>query len=154
VVDEELDGTDVVRQLLGERQRVAHQTRNALSQGVVEAFDVIRFAVLLRNGFVLGWWNHTLVDLIAICVAHDITHVARMCMLTSGILMAVQAFVSARPTRTYVAGTSYVEDTVGGEIVEEIETPELPEVFALFGAILDPHDRSQRLGDCLQSFQT
>jgi hypothetical protein len=41
----ELDGTDVVRQFLGGRQRVAHQTRNALSQGVVEAFDVIRFAV-------------------------------------------------------------------------------------------------------------
>jgi hypothetical protein len=26
-------------------------------RGVVEAFDVIRFAGFLRNGFVLGWWN-------------------------------------------------------------------------------------------------
>ena len=52
-------------------------------------------------------------------MTRDITHVARMCMLTADILIAVQALVSARPTRTDVAGTSYVEDTVGGEIVED-----------------------------------
>jgi hypothetical protein len=54
VVDEERDGTDVVSQFLGERQRIAHQTRNALSQGVVEAFNVIGFAGFLRYSFVLG----------------------------------------------------------------------------------------------------
>jgi len=54
VVDEELDGTDVVSQFLGDRHRVAHQTRNALSQGVVEAFNVIGFAGFLRYCFVPG----------------------------------------------------------------------------------------------------
>ena len=48
MADKELDGTDVVRQFLGERQRVIHQTRNPLSQGVVETFDIIRFAGLLN----------------------------------------------------------------------------------------------------------
>jgi hypothetical protein len=64
VADEKLDGTDVVRQFLRERERVAHQTRNALSQGVVEALDMIRVAGFRRNSFVLGGWNHALVDLI------------------------------------------------------------------------------------------
>jgi len=48
VADEELDGTDVVRQFFGERQRVAHQTRNAWSQGVIEAFDMIRFTGVVK----------------------------------------------------------------------------------------------------------
>jgi hypothetical protein len=43
-----------------------HQTRNALSQGVVEAFDVIRSASFLCNGFMLGWWNHALVGFVLI----------------------------------------------------------------------------------------
>jgi hypothetical protein len=68
VADEELDDTDVVCQFLGERQRVMHETRNTLLQRVVEAFDVIRFAGSLRDSFVLGWWNHALVDRIAIRV--------------------------------------------------------------------------------------
>ena len=47
-----------------------------------------------------------------------ITHCARICMLTAGILMAVQALVSARPTRTLVTGFSDVQNQpVGGEIV-------------------------------------
>ena len=77
MTDQELDGPDVVHQFLGERQRVAHQTRHALSQGVVEAFDVIRFAGLLRNGFVLGWWNHALVDLISIGVERGLLLIDR-----------------------------------------------------------------------------
>ena len=40
MADKELDGTDVVRWFLGERERIAHQTGNTLSQGVVEALDV------------------------------------------------------------------------------------------------------------------
>ena len=54
MADEELDGTDVVSQFLGERQRVAHQTRNALSQGIVEVFNVIGFAGFLPYSLVLG----------------------------------------------------------------------------------------------------
>jgi hypothetical protein len=42
----------------------ARQTSKALSQGIVEAFDVIRFTGFRCNGFVLGWWNHALIDLI------------------------------------------------------------------------------------------
>ena len=61
---EELDGTDVVRQFLGEGQRVAHQTRHALSQGVVKALDMIGFPGLLCDRLVLAGWNHALVDLI------------------------------------------------------------------------------------------
>jgi hypothetical protein len=41
VTNEELDGTDVVLDLLGESQRVADETRQALPQGAVEALNVI-----------------------------------------------------------------------------------------------------------------
>jgi hypothetical protein len=44
MANEELNGTDMVGELLGKRQRCAYQTRNALSQRVVEPFDVIGFA--------------------------------------------------------------------------------------------------------------
>jgi hypothetical protein len=64
VVYEKLDGTNVIRQLLGERQRVAHQPRNALPQGVVETLDVIGFTGFLRNGFVLPCRDNPLVHLI------------------------------------------------------------------------------------------
>lgn len=40
---EELDGPDLVSELLGEGQRVAHQPRHTLAQGVVEPLDVIGF---------------------------------------------------------------------------------------------------------------
>jgi hypothetical protein len=53
-------------------------------------------------------------------MTRDITHVARMCMLTAGILMAVQVLVSARPTRTGVTGFSDVQnEPIGGEIVQD-----------------------------------
>ena len=53
-------------------------------------------------------------------MTRDITSFARMCMLTAGILMAVQALVSARPTRTIVTGFSDVQNQpVGGEIVQD-----------------------------------
>ena len=31
-----------------------------------QAFDVIRFAGFLCNGFMLGWWNHALVGFVSI----------------------------------------------------------------------------------------
>jgi hypothetical protein len=53
-------------------------------------------------------------------MTRDITHLARMCMLTAGILMAVQALVSAQPTRILVRGFSDLQNVpVGGEIVED-----------------------------------
>ena len=53
MADEILDGPDMVGQLFGKRQSCAHETRNAWSQGVVEAFDVMRCAGFLRHGFML-----------------------------------------------------------------------------------------------------
>jgi hypothetical protein len=41
VADKQLDGPDMVGELLGKRQCVAHQTGHALAQGVVEPLDVI-----------------------------------------------------------------------------------------------------------------
>src|SRR5262245_28717110 len=64
--DERLDGPDMVGQLFGKRQGFAHQTSNALSHGVVEAFYVIRVAAFLRHGFMLGWWNHALGGFVSI----------------------------------------------------------------------------------------
>jgi hypothetical protein len=52
-------------------------------------------------------------------MTRDTTHFARLCMLTAGILIAVQALVSARPTRIYVTGISTIEATVDGEIVPD-----------------------------------
>ena len=77
MADEERDGTDVVRQFLGERQGSAHQTRNALPQGIVETFDVIRCVGFLRHGIVLGWWNQALVDRISICVERSLLLIYR-----------------------------------------------------------------------------
>ena len=69
VADEILDGPEMVGQLFGKRQGFAHETRNAWSQGVVEAFDVMRFAGFLRHGCMLGWWNHALVGFVWIRMA-------------------------------------------------------------------------------------
>jgi hypothetical protein len=44
VADEELYGTNMVRELLGKRQRLTYQAGNALAQRVVDALDVIGFA--------------------------------------------------------------------------------------------------------------
>jgi hypothetical protein len=45
VADEELDGTDMVREFLGKRQRLTHQTGDALTQRVVETLDVIGLSI-------------------------------------------------------------------------------------------------------------
>ena len=52
MTDEELDRTDVVLDLLGEGQRVADETREALPQGVVEALDVVGFPCFLCDRLV------------------------------------------------------------------------------------------------------
>ena len=52
MTNEELDGTDVVLDLLGESQRVADETRQALPQGIVEALNVVGFLGFLRDGLV------------------------------------------------------------------------------------------------------
>ena len=52
MADEIFDGTDMVGQFFRERECFPDQTRNTLPQSVIEAFNVIGFAGLLRNGFV------------------------------------------------------------------------------------------------------
>jgi hypothetical protein len=44
MTDEKLNGPDMVSELLGKGQRVAHQPGHALPQHVVEPFEVIGFA--------------------------------------------------------------------------------------------------------------
>jgi hypothetical protein len=62
VTDAIFDGADVRRQFFGERQCFAHHTGNPpLPQGVVEAFNVIGVARLLRDGSVSLCRNHTFV---------------------------------------------------------------------------------------------
>ena len=55
-----------MRQLLGEREGLTYETRHALPQGIVEAFDVIGFASFLRDGFVSLRWNHPCVSVILV----------------------------------------------------------------------------------------
>jgi hypothetical protein len=58
VADEISSGTDVVGPFLGERQRFTYQTRQALPQRVVEAFNVISFPGVFRNSLVPLHRNH------------------------------------------------------------------------------------------------
>ena len=43
VADEDFKGPDMIGELLGERQRLAHQTGDPLTQRVVEPLDMIGF---------------------------------------------------------------------------------------------------------------
>ena len=54
MANEILNGTDVVVQLFGKRQRTAYQSRYPLPQGVIEAFDVIGLASFFVDRSVLG----------------------------------------------------------------------------------------------------
>jgi len=64
--------TDMVGELLGKGQRVAHQPGHALSQGVVEPFDVIGFTRQLADCPVLRRGNHLLIHHILIGVKRGV----------------------------------------------------------------------------------
>ena len=49
---EEPDRPDMVRQLLRERERLAHQARHPLAERTIEALDVVRLTFLLPDGSV------------------------------------------------------------------------------------------------------
>src|SRR5262249_50460173 len=66
------DGTNVVGQFLGERQRFAYETRQTLPQRVVEAFDVIGFPGVLRDSFVSLRRNHTCIGIVLICMKYGL----------------------------------------------------------------------------------
>jgi len=51
-----------MRQFLGEREGLAHQTGHALPERVIEALDVIGFASVLRDGAMLCCRNDALID--------------------------------------------------------------------------------------------
>ena len=56
------DGTNMVRQLFGKGEGVTNEPGDALPHRVIEALDMIGFAGLLRDGFVLCCWNDPCVD--------------------------------------------------------------------------------------------
>jgi hypothetical protein len=62
MADEALNGTDRVRQLLREGQRVTDEAGDALPHGVIEALNRIGFARVRRDGFVLRRGNDPGVD--------------------------------------------------------------------------------------------
>ena len=66
MADEISDGTDVVGQFLGERQRFAYKTRQTLPQRVVEAFDVIGFPGVFRNSLVPLRRHHAFIRFVLI----------------------------------------------------------------------------------------
>ena len=72
MADEELDRTHVVLHLLGEGQGVADEARETLTQGVVEALDMIGFPCFLRDGFVAFRRNDALVYFILIRVKRGV----------------------------------------------------------------------------------
>ncbi len=53
-------------QLFGKRQGLAYQTGHTLPESIVEAFDVIGFPRVLRDGFVPLRWNHACVGVLLI----------------------------------------------------------------------------------------
>jgi hypothetical protein len=75
MANEELNGPDMVGELLGKRQRRAYQTRNALSQRGVEPFDMIGFARELADRLVLRCRNHLRIDDILIRVKRGVVTV-------------------------------------------------------------------------------
>ena len=72
MADEILDGTDMVGQLFGKREGFAHQTGNALSQGIVETFNVIGFPGFLCDSLVSNRWDHALIGLLLIRLERDL----------------------------------------------------------------------------------
>lgn len=70
MADEILDGTAMIGQLFGEGERVTHQPRDALSEGVIETLNTIGFTDFFRDRFVLLSWDHALVGFILIRIEH------------------------------------------------------------------------------------
>lgn len=69
VMDEEFDGGFMYRVDLGKGQGAAHQSSHALAHGVVEAFDMIGFALLFTGTMLFGRHNR-MIRFPKITVAH------------------------------------------------------------------------------------
>ena len=66
MADEILDGPHMMGQFFGEGERVTHQPRDALSQGVIETLHMIGFAGVFRDRFVPLCWNHPCIGVVLI----------------------------------------------------------------------------------------
>lgn len=72
VTDKQLNGTEMISELLGKRQGLTHQTGNALAPRVVETLDVMGVAGSLTDRPVLRSGNHLFVDAILIRVTRGV----------------------------------------------------------------------------------
>ena len=77
MANEVFDGTDVVRQVFREGQRITDEAGDALPHSVIEALDMIRFAGVLRDSFVLRRRNDPGVDGILIRIKRRLLTVHR-----------------------------------------------------------------------------
>jgi hypothetical protein len=77
MANEVFDSTDVVRQVFREGQSVTDEAGDALPHGVIEALNMISFAGVLRNGFVLRRRNDPCVDGILIRIKRRLLPVDR-----------------------------------------------------------------------------
>ena len=71
------DGPDMIGQLFGKGEGVTYETGDALPQRVIETLDMIGFAGVLRDGFVLRRWNDPGVDGILIGIERRLLAVHR-----------------------------------------------------------------------------
>src|SRR5438128_7983963 len=78
-----------MRQFLGEREGLAHQTGHALPERVIEALDVIGFASVLRDGAMLCCRNDALIDGILVRMEGGLFTVIRWYLSGGGLLAIV-----------------------------------------------------------------
>ena len=60
------NGPDMISELFGKRERLAHQTRTALAKGIVEPFNIRRFAGFLADRSVTFGGKDAAINLVEI----------------------------------------------------------------------------------------
>ena len=94
VADAQFDGPDMIGKLLGERQRLAHQTGDALPQRVVEALNVIGLTRQFADRFMLRSRNDPGPAGLPACQSLKGQHV---CSATVGFRFSAAANPGTRP---------------------------------------------------------
>src|SRR5437879_5372107 len=74
---EVFDSTNMIGQLFGKGQGVTDEAGDTLPQRVIETLDMIGFAGVLRDGFVLRCRNYPCVDGILVRIEHCVLAVYR-----------------------------------------------------------------------------
>ena len=72
VANEVLNGTNVMGQLLGEGECIAHEPRYPLPQRIVEPLNMLGFPGQFTDGFMLGGRDDPFVDHLLIGVKHGV----------------------------------------------------------------------------------